>query len=281
MTISIRRDYSHVAIIGNGFDLNLGLKTSYSDFVNSKDFKSLLNKGNYLVDYLDGKHNLQKWIDVENELKLYSASQNILEAAKQFRTEFTVVKNALKKYLTILPYDNLNKLSYSYKLLESIINQDFLLLDFNYTPTTKTILLELGVLQDQIDERHIKVHGSLEDNEIIFGVEDNAQIKPEHVFLRKAYNQIFKAINVDANLENLKEIYIIGHSLGQTDFMYLETLFRRFSEPQYFGAGKKITIYYYGEDGYDQLFMRLDALTNNNLSVFKRNNDFKTIDTLK
>ena len=72
-----------VAIIGNGFDLNLGLKTSYSDFVNSKDFKSLLNKGNYLVDYLDGKHNLQKWIDVENELKLYSASQNILTDCKR------------------------------------------------------------------------------------------------------------------------------------------------------------------------------------------------------
>lgn len=281
MANNIRQDYSHILIIGNGFDINLGLKTSYSDFVNSKEFKSILNIGNYLADDLEGKHNLQKWIDVENELKLYSKSQNILEAAEQFRADFSVVQTTLKNYLATLSYDNLNKSTYAYKLLEIIKNEDFLLLDFNYTQTTKTILLELGISQNEIDERLIKVHGSVQDGEIIFGVEDQADIKPKHVFLRKAYNQNFKATNVIDNLENLKELYIIGHSLGETDHMYLNNFFTTYSYPHYYGKGKKITLYHYGEEGYNQLFMQLDKLTGQNLSLFKRNNDFKTIDTSK
>jgi hypothetical protein len=281
MATSIRQDYSHIAIIGNGFDLNLGLKTSYSDFVNSKEFKSILNTGNYLSDYLEGKHNLQKWIDVENELKLYSNSQYTMEAAKQFKTDFSAVSKTLKNYLETLSYDNLNKSAYSYKLLESIKNEDFLLLDFNYTKTTKTILTEIGISQNEIDERLIKIHGSVEDGEIIFGVEDHAKIIPEHVFLKKAYNQNFKAINVIDNLENLKELYIIGHSLGETDHMYFDKFFSTYSYAHYNGKGKKITLYHYGEDGYNELFMQLDNLTGHHLSLFKRNNDFKTIDTSK
>ncbi len=281
MAINIRQDYSHIAIIGNGFDLNLGLKTSYSDFVNSKEFKSILNAGNYLADYLEGKHNLQKWIDVENELKLYSKTQNILEAAEQFRADFSVVSTTLKNYLATLSYDNLNKSAYAYKLLEIIKNEDFLLLDFNYTQTTETILLELGISQNEIDERLIKVHGSVQDGEIIFGVEDKADIKPKHVFLRKAYNQNFKAINVIDNLENLKELYILGYSLGETDHMYFDNFFMTYSFAHYYGKGKKITLYYYGVEGYNQLFMQLDELTRKSLSLFKRNNEFKTIDASK
>ena len=66
---SVKLDDSHIAIIGNGFDLNLGLKTSYTNFVNGNEFKSLLNTDNFLADYLSNKHDLQNWIDVENELK--------------------------------------------------------------------------------------------------------------------------------------------------------------------------------------------------------------------
>ena len=281
MANNIRQDYSHIAIIGNGFDLNLGLKTSYSDFVNSKEFKSILNAENYLANYLEGKHNLQKWIDVENELKLYSKTQNILEAAEQFRADFSVVSTTLKNYLATLSYANLNKSAYAYKLLEIIKNEDFLLLDFNYTQTTETILLELGISQNEIDERLIKVHGSVQDGQIIFGVEDQADIKPKHVFLRKAYHQNFKAINVIDNLENLQELYILGHSLGETDHMYFNNFFMTYSFAHYFGKGKKITLYYYGEEGYNQLFMQLDELTRKSLSLFKRNNEFKTVDTSK
>lgn len=57
-----------VVILGNGFDLDLGLKTSYRDFVTSQECKKLQhgNRNNLLSMILD-KFYLQHWIDLEEE----------------------------------------------------------------------------------------------------------------------------------------------------------------------------------------------------------------------
>lgn len=65
--------YQSALIIGNGFDLSLGLSTSYMDFVNSDEFQILLNMQNQLAIYLKVNAELQNWIDIENELKLYES----------------------------------------------------------------------------------------------------------------------------------------------------------------------------------------------------------------
>ena len=277
----IKQTYTHIVIIGNGFDLNKNLKTRYSDFVNSIEFRNLLNSGNYLVDYLFKKHEFQRWIDIENELKTYSLNQNISEAIINFEQDFSALSNALKTYLKTIKYDDLDEQALSYKLLSAIKDTDFLILDFNYTKTTETILLNLGIIKESIDERLIKVHGSIDEQEIIFGVEDSARIKPQHVFLRKAYNPHFKAININNNLETLNQLYIFGHSIGETDHMYFKSFFRTFSQPHYYDRGKTIVLFHFGQVGYNQLLMQIDELTSNNLSIFKQNNDFKTKDTSK
>jgi hypothetical protein len=168
----------------------------------------------------------------------------------------------------------------SYKLLEEIFKDDFLILDFNYTDTVSNILIELGLSEDEINSKHIKVHGSIKENQIIFGVEDRANIKSEHVFLRKAFNKHFKAINVSFQLKNLTDLYIFGHSLGETDHMYFNNFFSLVTNPYDMGIGKNITMYYYGDNGYTQIFKQLDVLTNNNLTLFKQINNFKIVDTL-
>ena len=68
--------YQSALIIGNGFDLSLGLSTSYMDFVNSDEFQILLNMQNQLAIYLKVNAELQNWIDIENELKLYSKNED-------------------------------------------------------------------------------------------------------------------------------------------------------------------------------------------------------------
>ena len=52
--------YQSALIIGNGFDLSLGLSTSYMDFVNSDEFQILLNMQNQLAIYLKVNAELQK-----------------------------------------------------------------------------------------------------------------------------------------------------------------------------------------------------------------------------
>lgn len=46
-------DYTDVLVVGNGFDLNLDLKTSYSHYLDSDHFKELLQR-NSLAQYLEG-----------------------------------------------------------------------------------------------------------------------------------------------------------------------------------------------------------------------------------
>lgn len=74
--------YQSALIIGNGFDLSLGLSTSYMDFVNSDEFQILLNMQNQLAIYLKVNAELQNWIDIENELKALFEKMKIMQNSK-------------------------------------------------------------------------------------------------------------------------------------------------------------------------------------------------------
>ena len=54
--------YNKIMILGNGFDLDFGLKTRYCDFMNSKVWKEAKNKdfvSSYgIVNYLEEKSKL-------------------------------------------------------------------------------------------------------------------------------------------------------------------------------------------------------------------------------
>jgi len=88
-------------------------------------------------------------------------------------------------YRTII-YD-----SPTYRFLKPLINYDFIILDFKYTDATAIILKKMGFSQTGISKRLIKVHGSFQTEDIIFGVEDRADIKRRDIFLKKAYNKNF------------------------------------------------------------------------------------------
>ena len=57
--------YDKLLVIGNGFDLALGLKTSYIDFM-----EWLMNEhcmdGTDLYEFLSRKLKVKRWIDIEN-----------------------------------------------------------------------------------------------------------------------------------------------------------------------------------------------------------------------
>jgi len=61
---------NHVVIIGNGFDLNLGRKTSYKDFIQSDQFKELIQSKNSLCIDLNNQLQERNWVDIEMEFML-------------------------------------------------------------------------------------------------------------------------------------------------------------------------------------------------------------------
>lgn len=71
-----------ILIIGNGFDLDLGLKSSYSHFTSSKKWTGFYisypeyRKEYCLAKYLYEASQIKNWFDLELELYKYVKEQN-------------------------------------------------------------------------------------------------------------------------------------------------------------------------------------------------------------
>ena len=101
-----------IFIIGNGFDLNLGFKTSYLDYVNSDEFRFMNtnNSSNELAKYLMRRVEIQKWVDFEVALKEY-----VLETrpnSNKLRIEYNEVVKGLESYLNKINTDKDMQIEY-------------------------------------------------------------------------------------------------------------------------------------------------------------------------
>lgn len=262
-----------ILIIGNGFDLNLGLKTRYNDFLQSNEFDQL-HKPNSVFSHLLFQKKLKNWIDIEIELKNYANSFTDLN----FENDYQQLCNALINYIIKIDYSQINKTSYAYKLVAELLNTNFLIFDYNYTNSIMHIGEELGFNLKDLESRIIKIHGSAKEGKIIFGVEDQAKIRPQDVFLKKSYPQHFKAINVNNQLMSANQISIFGHSLGETDHTYFRQFFFSASEGAFSGPKRTIKLYFYDQTAYRDLHIQLDVLTNKSLMGLKQENIFQLIE---
>ena len=109
--------YDKLLVIGNGFDLALGLKTSYLDFMRWLKNEHYMDYA-YLYRYLSSELNQKRWIDIENELRVYSnkicnpSESHLNEEGKQkisskFRREHKSLCDILCEYLK-MQVDNNN-----------------------------------------------------------------------------------------------------------------------------------------------------------------------------
>jgi hypothetical protein len=109
-----------IIIIGNGFDLNLGLKTSYQNFIESNYFISLLKENNTLAIYLNEKQGINNWVDIEKELTEYS--KQIQDDKSKVKNDFKELKNALIDYLKEAQKEEINQNSKAFEMMKTSIN---------------------------------------------------------------------------------------------------------------------------------------------------------------
>ena len=264
---------SNVFIIGNGFDLNLGLKTGYKDFVSSEFFLKNVGIGNLLFDYLHQINQDSNWIDIEMELQIYSKKN---PANNSFLKEYKILCGALKNHIKSIDISQMDTSSEAYKLFSSNdLGRDFTIINFNYT---NSVLHILSSLYSESDYRLniLHVHGSIEMDEIVFGVDDKANISEKHTFLYKSTSSIYNGSRCIEALDSFEKLHVFGHSLGESDHMYLD-----FFNPLSIGqkkSRKKINIYHYGEDAKHDIYKQLHKLTHHRVSILKNNTIFQDID---
>jgi hypothetical protein len=270
---------STVIALGNGFDIGLGLKTKYNQFLNSKIFK-YNNNGYKLFEHLCSVKDINGWVDFEYEIYMYSKTKPDPTIFKQELQELCHVFN---KYLTSLDVNDIDEQSHAFKFLGRHISMGngknkTIILNFNFTGAARHII-DLVKQRLGIDFNHnyklIHVHGSTYDSDLIFGVSDEADVEKEYHFIKKSANRSYKANNVHQILEYAGSLYCYGLSLGESDYTYFSDYVPNHLEVN--DPHKKFMIYNI-EDAFDEIHYHLGTLSYNNLSKLRGALNYEFID---
>ena len=247
----IQLDNNTLFIIGNGFDLAHGIKSSYWNFR-----EWLGNNRSNLIGMMDIFFSNQRdvWSSIEQALGEYN-EESILDYCRPdeefdyehslsssarvedspmaiFRPVLEEFRQAFRDWVNSIEISGIEKV---YKL-----NTDSRYLSFNYTDTLET---EYGIAQNKVTH----IHGSrLNDEEYIIGHNNNRN--PSSVwdddgltFEQQAYeniivwmNEFTKQYNRNIanhssffdSLYNIKQIIVIGHSMSKVDWPYFREIIK-------------------------------------------------------
>ena len=229
-------------IIGNGFDLDMGLPSKYSDFVESKEWKDALRnlKISYPLDiYFESSllwHLLQasedpNWFDIEEEIHKFILKRpnNTEEEIREIENEFKVIRKALANYLNRISKDfkaDENKLGY--QLLAHLQNSPFTIFETIFNYTYPHLFLKIPTYYKGCFVSF--VHGELSKNNIVLGcdLQDGEEVNRQLSFMYK-YNQLTKANGTGYHLQEAKEIIFYGHSVNEMDFRYFKDILQTIS----------------------------------------------------
>ena len=167
-----------ILIIGNGFDLDLGMKSRYSDFMSSQTWIKAKDDNSLplcnLIRYLEEKKNKEAWFDVESELLNYAleiTEGTYRSPQEDDRTGFEILQYFLRKYLRKEQENyKLNVAPVAVRVMRAVVENGFFdeIFTFNYTDINKT-LAKAGV-NCSIPVTYM--HGSLKEHDnIVLGIE--------------------------------------------------------------------------------------------------------------
>ena len=250
-----------VLVIGNGFDLDMGFRTSYTDFVNSIYFKYLIDPNqenpvemmegvdedkliripNGMASYVMEEKEHNNWVDLEECIRKYCEMQTpSAEEKERLRRELFSIRYMLYHYLSRVVYyqfedrDPYFKNRIAYKLLEGIVNENvsYEIWDFNYTFTCETVLERLNVDSNVISNHLHYIHGQLRrDNgyerwPIILGSDSTEKLEQICPSAVKCHTRDYfdNCSAFKADLKEAETVVFMGHSMGSTDRPYFSKM---------------------------------------------------------
>lgn len=272
--------HKNIFIIGNGFDLDLGLKTKYSDFANSSFWPD--QDGERippLKSYLEAKRDSESWFDIEGELLNYAQFENkkrrgIVISKEPSSTSkldmayFGKLQVALCSYIREQQSKSLSKESIAEKVLKSVWNNGYfnVIYSFNYTDLN-SLANRLGLNAKINNVQHI--HGKVIDNSIILGV-DETPLMPGYELLHKTMSPYYRSHDIFNDLSTAEEVVIFGLSFGKIDYTYFDRFFQSQSrrEPIEDKKKKHITIFTKDENSRIDIMKRFGELGINRQNLY-------------
>ena len=229
-------------IIGNGFDVDMGLPSKYSDFADSPEFHDLARRMNdmYYVEERDNSLVLQiqkasnesNWFDIEEEIHKYVVNHSSLDEnmVRNVRSEFEGLKKTLTNYLKRVSRDlehKADKQRLAYQLKYQLQFSPLSKIDIYFNYTTSELFLEMPTYHEIGKGLFTYVHGSLRYDDIVLGcdLQPGETVNRQLSFMYK-YNQLHQATHIARHLLQAKEIIFFGHSVNEMDFCYFKEFFK-------------------------------------------------------
>lgn len=231
----------NVFIIGNGFDLDLGLPTRYSDFAYSKywpainqirDRRSIFsiaeNKQYHALGLSLRKLKTENWFDLEEALLDYAANEvasldNDLYSPQDDIEYYNELQSKLCDYLIdVQNSTSIRNTALAGDVLQAILENGYFdnIFSFNYTDLNY-LAKQLGISQTI---KYTHLHGKLSDRSIILGVNE-VKLKDEYEELHKSTSEFYHSNNLTQALSEANEVVFYGLSLGLIDFDYFSCFF--------------------------------------------------------
>lgn len=271
-----------IIILGNGFDLDLGLKTSYSDFAKSVIWQDLMANNSHstnsqrLLGFLKGKYDIEKWIDIEAALLEFALDKTVnhrISNAEEDKEDYKQLCQALKQYLIEQQNNYIpspNSVARGFMGIFNSLTNASKLYTFNYT--------QLDVLAQKLnvdmDYDAVHIHGSLMDEgNLILGIDTNKTINESYSFLYKTQNRQYRHTDILKDLRDKDEYIFFGHSLNGMDYSYYNSLFNLLGSVN--KSTPRLTIITKNEDDEDRFknflrkeYVSLTALYSNSIPTF-------------
>lgn len=287
-----------VLILGNGFDIDLGLKTTYEAFFKNKDYwpfnKDIKYEEGSLPFFLNKcLGTVSTWYDLEEALATFAGgSPDSIPKYEEYlvktKNDFSILRNALEKYLQAQEDVFVKKMQEntvskrvepSHFVLSYFLNKEIRsIYTFNYT-NVRRIARQFII---NFEDSYTHIHGSLRNSNIILGAGDQRNINDDHFIFYKSANPDYKSTNLVEDLNSADEVYIFGHSLGLNDHDYFSEFFKMASKSIHrpFAPGKiKVRIFTYDDKSEIAIKKQLMNLTDKHLIGLYAHCDFKILKT--
>ena len=270
-----------VFIIGNGFDLDLGWRTSYKDFVHS-DYSPIHPAGSGacpMEEYLARKIEVERWYDLECILREYAAEgyQSHRKADPKDEPFFNELRDSLTEYITQEAQKEVKVDSLAVKVLKVIVANGYFssIYTFNYTDLYR--LAEKVGIHSQFD--FMFVHGNVYRNSIILGVDGNSDLREGYAYLRKGNSEHYRSNHIRYDLQECDEVVFFGHSLGDMDYPYFRDFFYVQSHCINSKNGKRITIFTKDNHSRLQILEQLRVMNEGQMEYLQNDNEFNVVMT--
>lgn len=281
---------NRTVIIGNGWDLNLKLRTSFSDFFKGMEFLRIPDSNSLALFARDKLSKNSNWSDLEGALpewiswvnsmsatRLRDRQETIGEAAED---DFDEVTEAVHSFIRNAQNPNMAVDTRVKQLVQAWGSRSLLrVFNFNYTNTFE-IYEQLTHDQERLfspNYVHKYMHGNIADRDIVIGANRDTRMGKDNFILKSSSADYSPPPDYRNTLLSTKHVEIFGHSFGDSDREYFEFFFRRLLEDPEFKP--QIRIYTKDKASLRRLRSQLNSFVDDRLteiSISKEIQFFRT-----